>query len=177
MFSVIEWCSHKSRSTWGEWTAPALEVTHQPARFDINSREITYATITSLFECAVNLGPFLLFANSTPVAWTASPTFLVIILMTVACKTTLRLGLAKTSSVRYADSDDTLMRFSSMYVTRKSIQTLVALFGCDLLIYRAISEFFHKKIYTTCLLCLRLVFRKVYWNRRCMEFQPWCRLW
>jgi hypothetical protein len=100
----------------------------------------------SFFECAVNLGPLLLFANSTPVAWTSFPTFLVTILVTVACKTTLRLGLAKTSFVRYADSDDTLMRFSSMYVTRKLIQTLLGLlFGFDLLICRAISDLFQAK--------------------------------
>lgn len=73
--------------------------------------------MTSFLALATNLGPFSVLANSTPTALVTSPVWSNMIRVTWAWVATFRLGLLRTSGVRYADSAETRRPFELIYVT------------------------------------------------------------
>lgn len=70
------------------------------SNFSRNGLKKAHQRIMSRFDRTVKRRPFLRIVNSTAVALIRSPTFSVIILVTEALMTTVRLGRSKTSSVR-----------------------------------------------------------------------------
>lgn len=73
----------------------------------------TYETTTSFFACATNRFPPSFRPNSTPIALGLAEVVSNRIFVTVACMATVKFFLARTSGVKYADSEDTRLKVLS----------------------------------------------------------------
>ena len=108
----------ESNKRCGEWIVPDLCRRMFSENSEVQVKDDSYASTTSLLTRTRYRGPVVLWLNSTPTAFLASPIVSNKIRVAWAYTATLRLGRLRTSRVRYAVSVVTLRPTSSTYVTR-----------------------------------------------------------